>query len=97
MRRADLLFHSKRSYDDGAIAELRIWLLPESVPGSEHRLKYSLFYGKPGQRILGFDNERGKGDHRHDQGREAPYDFVSVEQLVADFESGVARLRGETE
>src|SRR5215469_2146517 len=95
MRRAELIFHSKRLYDDGAIAELKIWLLPEPVPGSAHRLKYSLFYGQEGVRLLGFDNERGKGDHRHDHGREAPYAFTSVEQLVADFESGVALLRGE--
>jgi predicted transcriptional regulator len=24
-----------------------------------------LFYGFPGNRLAGYDNERGKGDHRH--------------------------------
>ena len=46
MAAADLLFHSKRLFDDGAIAELKIWALPEPVLGSTHGLKYSLYYGQ---------------------------------------------------
>ena len=34
-----------------------------------------------------YDNERGKGDHRHYAGRESPYRFVSPERLVADFDA----------
>jgi hypothetical protein len=34
-----------------------------------------LFYGRPGLREVGNDNERGKGDHRHFQGTETPYTF----------------------
>jgi hypothetical protein len=26
--------------------------------------KYSLFYGRPGEVLVLFDNERGKGDHK---------------------------------
>ena len=94
MASAELLFHSKRVYDDGAIVELKLWLLPDPVPGSAHRLKYSLYYGQAGVRLVGYDNERGKGDHRHFGDREAAYAFTSVEQLVADFEADVAKLRG---
>jgi hypothetical protein len=94
MASAERLFHSKRVYDDGAIAELKIWLLPEPVPGSAHRLKYSLYYGRAGERLVGYDNERGKGDHRHYADREEAYPFTSVEQLAADFEADVAKLRG---
>jgi hypothetical protein len=57
-------------------------------------LKYSLFYGRPGVREVGYDNERGKGDHRHFQGRETAYAFSSVEQLMSDFWSDVRALRG---
>jgi hypothetical protein len=32
-----------------------------------------------------YDNERGKGDHRHLGGVEAPYRFRSLERLLADF------------
>jgi hypothetical protein len=95
MASAELLFHSKRVYDDGAIAELRIWVLPEPVVGSTHRLKYSLYYGRAGERLVGYDNERGKGDHRHYGGREEVYAFTSVEQLAADFEADVTKLRGD--
>ena len=94
MAAADLLFHSKRLFDDGAIAELKIWALPEPVLGSTHGLKYSLYYGQAGQRLVGYDNERGKGDHRHYGDREERYDFTAVEQLVADFENDVTTLRG---
>jgi hypothetical protein len=35
-----------------------------------------------GVRIVGFDNERGEGDHCHIGGHERAYKFVSVEQLA---------------
>jgi len=95
MAAATLLFHSKRIYDDGAIVELKIWRVPSSVMGSSHDLKYSLFYGGDGGRLVGYDNEAGKGDHRHLDDREEAYVFKSVEQLVADFLADVTRLRGE--
>jgi hypothetical protein len=34
---------------------------------------------------VGYDNERGKGDHRHIREREMPYRFESPEKLIADF------------
>jgi len=89
-----LVLHAKRVYDDGGIVELKIWAAPEPVPGSRHSLKYSLYYGKAGERLVGYDNERGKGDHRHYKDREEAYSFTTVEQLVADFEADVAALRG---
>jgi uncharacterized protein DUF6516 len=95
MPAAKLLFHSKRVFDDGAILELKIWEAPEPVAGSPHRLKYSLYYGRAGQRLVGYDNERGKGDHRHRGDDEEVYAFTTVEQLVADFAAEVAALRGE--
>jgi len=54
-----------------------------------------LFYGRPGVREVGYDNERGKGDHRHFQGAETAYACTSVEQLMADFWPDVRALRGE--
>ena len=78
---------------DGTIVEMKIWRL--AVPGSAHRLKYSLFYGLPGTRMVSYDNERGKGDHRHVDDREEPYVFVTAEKLMADFLADVRRLRGD--
>lgn len=89
------LFYDRKDYPDGAIAELTIWRVPEPVSGSAHRLKYRLFYGYPGQRVVGYDNERGKGDHRHLADREEPYAFTTVEALIADFVDDVRKFRGD--
>jgi hypothetical protein len=94
--KAERLFHQRIDYDDGATVELVLWRVPEPVPPSIHGLKYSLFYGRLGVREVGYDNERGKGDHRHFRGVEQPYTFISVEQLVADFWKDVRSLRGES-
>ena len=93
--RATLLFYERRIEADGAILEMKIWRVPEAVPPSMHELKYSLFYGRPGVREVGYDNERGKGDHRHLQGVETAYAFSTVEKLMADFWSDVRALRGD--
>jgi hypothetical protein len=94
MARARLLFHSKRIFDDGAIMELKLWRVPRPVVGSRHDLKYSLFYGREGERLVGYDNEAGNGDHRHRAGVEEPYIFLSLDQLVANFRADVEALRG---
>lgn len=93
---AELLFRQRIDYDDGAIVEMVLWRVPLPVPPSSHGLKYSLFYGRPGVREVGYDNERGKGDHRHFKGVEAPYGFSTVDQLMVDFWSDVHALRGAT-
>ncbi len=93
--KAELLLHQRIDYDDGAIVEMVLWRVPVPVPPTRHGLKYSLFYGRPGAREVGYDSERGKGDHRHFQGRETNYAFTTVEQLVADFWKDVRTLRGE--
>ncbi|HUC62776.1 MAG TPA: DUF6516 family protein [Alphaproteobacteria bacterium] len=92
--KAELLLHQRIDYDDGAIVEMALWRVPKPVPPSTHGLKYSLFYGRPGNREVGYDNERGKGDHRHFRGVESVYAFSTVERLMEDFWSDVRRLRG---
>ena len=91
--KAELLFRQKNELDDGAIVEMVIWRAPQSVLPSRHIFKYRLYYGKGGRRIVGYDNERGKGDHRHVRGRESPYRFVSPEKLMADFLADVEEAR----
>lgn len=74
-------------------AELVVWKVPEPVPPTTHGFKYQLAYIVDGQRVVGFDNERGKGDHRHADGHEMPYVFTNVDDLVADFLKAVAQWR----
>ena len=90
-----LAFHDKAVYPDGSIIEMTIWELSGAVTGSKHALKYSLYYGIPGKRIIGYDNERGKGDHNHIGEHEKNYLFTTVEQLMADFLSDVAKERSK--
>lgn len=87
---AILLFRDKRALTSGAIVEMRIWQVPTPVPPSAHLFKYSLFYGRAGIRLVGYDNERGKGDHRHVGEQEIPYVFTTMEKQVADFLADVA-------
>jgi len=94
LSKAELLFHQRIDYEDGAIVEMVLWRVPSPVPPSTHSLKYSLFYGRPGIREVGYDNERRKGDHRHFRGIETPYSFSTVEQLMIDFWSDVQALGG---
>jgi hypothetical protein len=42
-----------------------------------------------------FDNERGKGDHKHIREVETPYVFESVEKLTADFMEAVRAIQDE--
>jgi hypothetical protein len=83
--KAKRIFYDKAVLPDGAVVEMVIWQLPQITPERPHGLKYSLFYGRDGQRIVGYDNERGKGDHKHLRDVETRYQFVSIEQLVANF------------
>ena len=92
---AILVIRERMVFEDGAIIEIKVWRLPGPVPASRHRLKYSLYYGHGGERLVGYDNERSKGDHRHYGEREERYRFRSIERLLADFKADVERLRGE--
>ncbi|MGO9545231.1 MAG: DUF6516 family protein [Rhodomicrobium sp.] len=93
--KATRIFYDRMDYPDGCILEMTIWAVPSPVEGSAHRLKYSLFYGCPGRRLVCYDNERGKGDHRHLEGREEPYTFTTPEALIEVFLGDVIKLRGE--
>ena len=64
---------------------------PQLVPPSDHGFKYRLVYVVGGVRLVGYDNERGKGDHRHLGARELAYRFVDVPTLLADFMADVER------
>ena len=59
----------------------------------DHAYKYRLFYGFPGRRLVGYGNERGKGDHRHADGKETRYAFVSADRLIEDFMQAVEQRR----
>jgi Family of unknown function (DUF6516) len=84
-----LVAQAKEVRDDGSTIETVVWELSEPLAPSTHRYKYRLYYGAAGIDRVRYDNERGKGDHRHLGDREDDYVFTTVEQLLADFESDV--------
>jgi hypothetical protein len=43
--------------------------------------------------LIRFDNESGKGDHKHVGSQEESYRFIDVETLVADFLAEIERAR----
>ncbi len=76
----------------GQIIEVVVWHLSEPQPGSSHHYKYRLFYGKAdGSCIVRYDNERGKGDHRHVGDLEEAYPFTTLRKLIEDFEADTER------
>jgi hypothetical protein len=82
-------------YSESAFAELVLWRLPKPLSGSLHEFKYRLSYVVRGKYVLRYDNEVGKGDHRHFEGKESAYAFTTPEQLVADFNEDIERWRHE--
>ena len=93
MAKATLLYHDKAALPEGGTVEMIIWALPQATTERPHGLKYRLYYGQDGARIVGYDNEAGKGDHRHLRDREEAYRFTTVEQLIADFLADVKKER----
>lgn len=91
------MLHEKIVRDDGAVVELVIWQLPRATSERPHALKYRLYFGRGGKCLVRYDNESGKGDHRHVRGKETPYRFVSLAKLRRDFELDVRRCGGENE
>ena len=73
------------------IVEMVIWQLPETTQERPQGLKYRLFCGRKGECLVRYDNEAGKGDHRHYGAREEAYEFQGIEKLLADFRTDCER------
>ncbi|WP_426015133.1 toxin-antitoxin system TumE family protein [Caulobacter sp. DWR2-3-1b2] len=58
-----------------------------------HDFQYALVYVVSGVCALRYDNEAGKGDHKHEREREQVYAFRSSEHLLADFWNAVDAWR----
>ena len=87
------LFHYKETRGD-VVVEMVIWQLPETSKQRAHGLKYRFFCGTLETCFVRYDNETGKGDHRHYDDEDSDYHFESIEKLVEDFSNDCARLAG---
>lgn len=91
--KAEPVLDERHVLAEDMFVEIVVWRLPRSAPGSAHRFKYRLVLVERGRCVLRYDNEVGKGDHRHVRGREEPYLFAGPETLLADFWADVKAWR----
>ncbi|MCL2829602.1 MAG: DUF6516 family protein [Betaproteobacteria bacterium] len=90
--KADLLKRERIHISGNRFAEVVIWALPSPLPGSVHSYKYRLAYVIDEICVLRYDNEAGKGDHRHMGEAQAPYLFTTLDALLDDFWDDLTKL-----
>ena len=93
--KATLIARTRIVYSIHSFAELVLWRVPTPVPGSAHEFKYRLAYVVDSVCMVRYDNEVGKGDHRHFGIAENTYKFSTPERLMVDFQKDIARWNDE--
>lgn len=91
--KAEALAQERHVLAEDSFVEVVVWRVPRPVQGSTHRFKYRLPLVVAGECVLRYDNETGKGDHRHVGDVETSYSFKSYEKLLADFWTDVDAWR----
>lgn len=92
---AKLLIRQRVELTETAFAEIVVWQLAVPIVGCKHLFKYRLAFVVNGLCVLRYDNEAGKGDHRHWRNKEQAYRFTTPSQLVADFHADIRRYQDE--
>ena len=90
---ADLLIDERHVLGTGMFIEIVVWRVPRPLRGSTHLFKYRLAFIVDGDCVLRYDNEAGKGDHRHIGKTERFYKFTNHEALLTDFWNDVDKWR----
>ena len=89
--KAVALVHRRVVVAADAFVEVVIWRVPQPVAPSVHQFKYRLAYVVGERCVVRYDNEFGKGDHRHTEAIEEPYAFSTPDRLMRDFEADIMR------
>ena len=89
------LVRTRITFSEASFAELVLWQVPKPMAGSTHEFKYRLAYVVDGVCVVRYDNEVGKGDHRHFDGKESAYTFETPDKLIAAFQRDIARWNRE--
>jgi hypothetical protein len=92
---AELLFRKRIALLENVFVEMAVWKVPNPVRGSLHGFKYRLALVADDVCVLRYDNESGKGDHRHIEEVEIAYHFTNLERLQADFWQDVETWRAK--
>ena len=83
--KAVLLLRERQVLTETSFVELIAWRVPQPLPGSTHDFKYSLALIADGICMLRYDNETGKGHHKHVNSGEVRYRFTDLRKLQMDF------------
>ncbi|MBI4823098.1 MAG: hypothetical protein HY805_02560 [Nitrospirae bacterium] len=92
--KTELVRHEKVIDELGNIIEIKMWRLPGPTKDKPHGYKYSLVYIVDEIRVIGYDNAKSKGDHRHIKGTIETYKFISLKKLAQDFYRDIERYKG---
>ena len=90
---ARLMLNQRHILSENVFVEMVVWLLSSPLSGSRHGFKYRLALVVDGDCVLRYDNEAGKGDHKHIGDDEIPYVFISPKALLDDFWNDVDNWR----
>jgi Family of unknown function (DUF6516) len=91
--KATSIMRERISLDDVSFVELVVWKLPKPLTGSAHDFKYRLAFVSDDICVVRYDNEAGKGDHKHLGEVESDYIFRGLVQLQRDFWDDVEHWR----
>jgi nanoRNase/pAp phosphatase (c-di-AMP/oligoRNAs hydrolase) len=93
--KATLVVRQRIVHVEELFAEVVVWVVPKSLAGCVHCYKYRLAFVAHGECVLRYDNEAGKGGHRHAGGAEGGYRFSTLDRLFADFQRDIRRYLDE--
>lgn len=82
--RAKSIIKAKVVLFSGVIVEMKVWEVPKDNHYPEG-FKYSLYAVYGGRVLVGYDNHKPKGHHRHIGEQELAYHFTTLEALRNDF------------
>ena len=94
--KAELLLRERITLSETMFVELVVWRVPVPLAESSHAFKYRLALVSAGVCVMRYDNEAGKGDHKHLGGVEVDYVFRGLDALMNDFWADVAAWRAGT-
>jgi hypothetical protein len=83
--KAQILLNQRQPISENAFVEMVVWRVSLPISGSIHDFKYRLALIVNGYCVLRYDNETGKGDHKHMGEHETPYVFTTPQALLHDF------------
>lgn len=87
--KTELMLKERHVISKEAFVEMVVWRPSSPVTGSRHDFKYRLAFVVKGRCVLRYDNEQGKGDHKHMGKEEIPYTFTTPQALLDGFRNDV--------